>query len=408
MATDPLPLAQALLRAESVTPAGPAVFDVAAEALEAAGFDVERVTFASAGMPVENLFATFLRNEGGRHLAFAGHVDVVPAGPADGWTHPPFAGEVVGDMLYGRGAQDMKGAVAAMIAAATDWAADDSANGAPGRVSFLMTGDEEGAAIDGTAPLIARAASRERFDAAVVGEPTSQKLLGDTIKVGRRGSLSATVTVHGRQGHVAYQALADSPVPDLLAIGAALKVPLDAGNDRFAPSNLEVVSIDIGNPAWNVIPGRAALRFNVRFNDNWSAEELREELLARIGVAAPGRAVEVAWEGSASDAFLTRDDALIAAVSNAVATVTGVMPEATTGGGTSDARFIRSWCPVVEFGAVGDTMHQTDERTSVADLRRLAATYRAIIDAVLAMPAAAVPLPADDPAVALSGAEAGA
>ena len=377
MPTDPLPLAQALIRAESVTPASPAVFDIVAEALDAAGFAVERVRFAEGGTPVENLYAT---RGSGRHLALAGHVDVVPPGADTAWTHPPFSAAVDGDTLFGRGAQDMKGAVAAMIAAATDWAADDG----PGQVSFVITGDEEGAAIDGTAPLMAWCAERTTFDAALVGEPTSRRVLGDTIKVGRRGSLSATVTVHGRQGHVAYQELADSPVPSLFAIGLALKDPLDEGSDRFAPTNLEVVSVDIGNPAWNVIPARAVLRFNVRFNDHWSFETLKAELSRRITDAAPGREVDVAWERSLSEVFLTRDEALVGAVSAAVEAATGVRPEATTGGGTSDARFIKSYCPVVEFGAVGDTMHQVDERTSIAELRRLAAAYRAIIDAVLA------------------------
>jgi succinyl-diaminopimelate desuccinylase len=373
---DPVGLAADLIRAESVTPAGSAVFDVVEHALASAGFAVERITFAAEGTaPVENLFAT--RGEG-RHLAFAGHVDVVPPGPAEAWTHPPFAAAVDGDTLYGRGAQDMKGAVAAMIAAAADWAA----SGASGRVSFLITGDEEGPAVNGTEPLVAWAAARHPFDAAIVGEPTSRERLGDTIKVGRRGSLSAIVTVTGRQGHVAYQHLAKSPVPELLAIGQALLPPLDVGNARFAPSNLEIVSVDVGNPAWNVIPARASLRFNVRFNDEWTPALLAAELERRIAAAAPEGAVSVRFE-PATDAFLTRDEALIAAVTRAVAETTGVAPESTTGGGTSDARFIKDYCPVVEFGAVGDTMHQVDERTSVAELRRLAGAYRAIIDAVL-------------------------
>lgn len=375
MATDPLPLARALIAAESVTPAGPAVFDALERALAGAGFAVERPVFASAGTPIENLFAT---RGSGRHLAFAGHADIVPPGPLGAWTHAPFAADVDGDTLYGRGAQDMKGALAAMVAAGTDWAM----SGTPGRLSFVITGDEEGPAVDGTRPLIAEVAGRLPLDAAVVGEPTSRRTLGDTIKIGRRGSLSATVTVAGRQGHVAYQHLADNPLPDLLRIGAALTLPLDAGTERFDPTNLEIVAVDTGNPSWNVIPGRAALRFNVRYNDAWTGDALRTELARRIDAAAPGRAT-VAWEPSLSDCFLTRDEPLIAAVAAAVERATGVRPEATTGGGTSDARFIKDYCPVVEFGAVGDTMHQADERTSVADLRRLAAAYRAIVDAVL-------------------------
>lgn len=378
MTADPLPLAQALIRAQSVTPAGPAVFDLVEDALAAAGFTVERMSFCAGGTPVENLFAT---RGTGRHLAFAGHVDVVPPGDCAAWTSGPFAADVAGDVLTGRGAQDMKGAVAAMIAAATDWAAEDG----PGCVSFLITGDEEGPAIDGTRALMDWCASRTRFDACVVGEPTSRERLGDTVKIGRRGSLSATLTVHGRQGHVAYQHLADSPVPALLAIGQALLAPLDAGTEHFAPSNLEIVSIDIANPAWNVIPAKAALRFNVRFNDVWSVAGLRTEVGRRIEAAAPERSVEIDWEAGHGEAFRTADAALISAVTQAIERSTGVRPEATTGGGTSDARFIKDHCPVVEFGAVGDTMHQVDERTSVAELRRLAATYRAIIDEVVSL-----------------------
>ncbi|MBJ3775375.1 succinyl-diaminopimelate desuccinylase [Acuticoccus mangrovi] len=377
MSTDPLPLAEALIRAESVTPAGPEVFDIVERTLAGAGFAVERMSFASEGTtPVENLFAT---RGSGRHLAFAGHVDVVPPGAVADWTHPPFSAAIDGDTLYGRGAQDMKGAVAAMIAAALDWAAADG----PGQISFLITGDEEGVAINGTMPLLEWAAAHTRFDAAIVGEPTARAVLGDTIKIGRRGSLSAAVTVEGKQGHVAYQERAENPVPALLAIGTALNLPLDEGSEHFAPTNLEIVSVDVGNPSWNVIPPRASLRFNVRFNDHWTFPTLQAELTRRIEEAAAGARVSIAWEPFLSDCFLTRDEALVAAVTDAVEQATGVRPEATTGGGTSDARFIKNYCPVVEFGGVGSTMHQVDERTSVTELRTLANAYRAIIAAVL-------------------------
>ncbi|ORE91959.1 succinyl-diaminopimelate desuccinylase [Stappia sp. 22II-S9-Z10] len=379
---DPLPLARELIRAESVTPAGPAAFDLVESALTAAGFTVTRMMFDSGGTPIENLYAHI--GTGGRHLALAGHVDVVPAGNPDAWSHAPFAAAVDGDTLYGRGAQDMKGAVAAMITAAADWAATGAPDRGEGQLSFIITGDEEGAAVDGTAPLIAWAAERTRIDAAIVGEPTSVKVLGDTIKIGRRGSMSAEVTVTGRQGHVAYQHLAASPVPALLAIGQALKVPLDDGTAQFLPTNLEIVSIDIANPAWNVIPEAGRLRFNVRFNDLWEPDALRAELIRRITGAAGDMAVDIAWQPSHGGAFRTKDDALIAAVTGAIRATTGVTPEATTGGGTSDARFIKDYCPVVEFGGVGDTMHQVNERTSIAELTRLTAAYRAIIDAVLA------------------------
>ncbi|WP_420391556.1 succinyl-diaminopimelate desuccinylase [Acuticoccus sp.] len=372
---DPLALARALIRVPSVTPAGPEVFDVVERALRDAGFEVTRMTFASAGTGVENLFAT---RGMGRHLAFAGHLDVVPPGAADAWSSPPYAATVDGDALVGRGAQDMKGGVAAIIAATARWASD----GGPGRVSLLLTGDEEGPAVDGTRPLVEWVCARHPIDAAVVGEPTSLERLGDTLKVGRRGSLSATVTICGRQGHVAYQERADSPVPALLSVGQALLAPLDEGTPVFSPSNLEIVGIEVANLAWNVIPATASLRFNVRYNDRWSPDTLRAELTQRITRAA-SRPVDVAWEDGVSEAFVTRDEALIEAVSDAVEEATGVRPEQSTSGGTSDARFLKDYFPVVEFGAVGDTMHQPNERTSVAELRTLASAYRAIIDRVI-------------------------
>ncbi|MEM8663379.1 MAG: succinyl-diaminopimelate desuccinylase [Pseudomonadota bacterium] len=376
---DPVALAQELIRAQSVTPAGPAVFDIVEAALTDAGFAVTRMVFQADGTdPVENLFAT--RGSGGRHLAFAGHVDVVPTGPPDAWSKDPFGAEIDGDILTGRGAQDMKGGVAAMIAAAADWSGANE----PGRVSFLITGDEEGPAINGTRPLIAWAAERHTFDACVVGEPTSRKVLGDTIKVGRRGSTSGILTVTGQQGHVAYQHAAQNPIPTLMAIGEALLAPLDDGSAHFAPSNLEITSIDVGNPAFNVIPASATLRFNVRANDRWTNAALCAELAARVERAAGDVTFALEWQSGASESFLTRDEALIARITEAVEAVTGVRPEATTGGGTSDARFIKDYCPVIEFGAVGSTMHQVDERTSVAELALLAKTYRRIIHSVLA------------------------
>ncbi len=373
---DPVALTQALIRAESVTPAAPAVFDIVERALAEAGFVVERLVFAEDGAaPVENLFAT--KGEG-RHLALAGHVDVVPPGPREAWTHDPFAATIEGDTLYGRGAQDMKGGIAAMIAAAAAWSAKDG----PGRLSFLITGDEEGVAINGTRPLVAWCAARHPIDAAIVGEPTSREVLGDTIKVGRRGSISGEVRVKGVQGHVAYPEKADNPIPALFAIGEALLVPLDEGNAHFAPSNLEIVSVDVGNPAYNVIPAAATLRFNVRANDEWTTASLQALLTERIHAVAPE--AEIVWQPGASAAFRTNDPALLQRIEAAVAAATGRTPEATTGGGTSDARFIKDHCPVVEFGAVGSTMHQIDERTSVSELRALADAYGAIIDAVLA------------------------
>lgn len=370
-------LARALIRAESVTPAGAPVFDIVDEALTAAGFSVTRLTFGEDGTSVDNLFAT--KGEGGRHIALAGHVDVVPPGnPAD-WRHPPFAAAVDGDTLYGRGAQDMKGAVAAMIVAGTEWAGGEMG----GQISFLITGDEEGPAIHGTKPLVAWAAERVEVDACIVGEPTSREVLGDTIKIGRRGSTSGEIVVTGKQGHVAYQALAHNPIPTLLAIGEALNAPLDEGSDTFDPSNLEIVSVDVSNPAFNVIPAEARLRFNVRANDLWTTDTLKEALSARVRHAAPKADITITWQEGASEAFVTRDPVFIQSVSDAIERQTGVRPTPTTGGGTSDARFIKDHFPVIEFGAVGSTMHQVDERTSLSELERLKNCYLAIIDSVL-------------------------
>ncbi|MEM7693630.1 MAG: succinyl-diaminopimelate desuccinylase [Pseudomonadota bacterium] len=378
MIPDPVALAKALIKEPSVTPATGAVFDVCEAALTAAGFAVTRLTFDTHGTPVENLFA--IAGESGRHLTLAGHVDVVPPGPADAWHHGPFAAAEADGILYGRGAQDMKGAVAAMIAAGAAW----RAGGGAGRLSYLITGDEEGPALDGTKPLAAWAAEHHPFDAAVVGEPTSRERFGDTIKVGRRGSLSAELTVTGRQGHVAYQEKADNPIPALLAIGAALNQPIDDGTDVFAPTNLEITSVDVANPAHNVIPGAGTLRFNVRFNDRWTVAALKEALAARIARAAPSATVELNWRAGHSDVFRTVDADLISRVSAAVRETTGITPECTTGGGTSDARFLKDYGPVVEFGAVGTTMHQVNEATPVDELVALTKTYEAIIARVLA------------------------
>ena len=376
MAVDPVEFAQALIRAKSVTPAGAEAFDLLEATLAAAGFEVARPTFSAEGTAsVENLFAT---RGTGRHFALVGHVDVVPPGPQSAWRHGAFEGVIESGVLFGRGAQDMKGAVAAMVSAACDWADETPAEGA-GRLSLLMTGDEEGPAINGMRPLCEMVAEAVPLDGALVGEPTSRKRLGDTMKVGRRGSLSAEVRVQGRQGHVAYPEAADNPVRTLIAIGRELSRPLDEGTPQFAPSNLEIVSIDVGNPAWNVIPETGSLRFNIRLNDRWTLAKLKDVIAARVMRAAPTARVEIVWQAG-SAAFLTEGGALIETVQRAVEGVTGIRPEPTTGGGTSDARFLKDHCPVVEFGAVGDAMHQINERTPVADLAQLQAIYRATID----------------------------
>jgi succinyl-diaminopimelate desuccinylase len=392
--TPPLPdaaeLLAALVRAPSVTPDVAAALDVLEAALRPAGFEVHRPVFSAPGTPdVENLFAAV--GSGQPHLALAGHVDVVPPGPAEAWRHDPFGGVVEDGVLHGRGAVDMKGGVAAMAAAALGFVARHGPDFG-GRLSLLITGDEEGPAVNGTAKLLEWAQARgERFDAALVGEPTSSKALGDQIKVGRRGSFSATLTVEGRQGHAAYPHLADNPVRGLVTLlEALLAEPLDKGSDAFEPSTLEIVSVDVGNPAWNVIPGRATARLNSRYNDLWTGPRLRAELERRLAAAAedrrlrPGAGTPIRWrlaeEPSPSEVFLTSDEKLIAAVSDAVEQVTGRRPALSTGGGTSDARFIKAYCPVIELGLVGTTMHQVDERVPLAEVEELMRIYEAFLD----------------------------
>ncbi|MEO8669041.1 MAG: succinyl-diaminopimelate desuccinylase [Bauldia sp.] len=375
MAADPAAILTALVQCRSVTPADGGALAYLAALLGDAGFAVERMTFGAPGTPdVENLFATI--GAGSPHLAFGGHTDVVPPGDEARWSHPPFAGETVDGVLFGRGAVDMKGGVAAFAAAAIDFVA---AGGPPrGTLSFLITGDEEGPGINGTAKLLAFAAERgDRFDAALVGEPTSRRTLGDTIKIGRRGSLSGTIVVSGVQGHVAYPRLADNPLPRLIRLLHRLtEARLDEGSAAFEPSNIEITSIDVGNSAANVIPAEAKARFNIRYNDRWTPVTLTAWLRRELEVAAGGGAYALTIMPGASQSFLTRPGRLTAEISAAIRDVTGIEPEPSTNGGTSDARFFKDLCPVVEFGLVGDTMHQVDERVPVADLLRLTAVYR--------------------------------
>lgn len=366
----------ALIACRSLTPADGGAQGYLAEVLGAAGFTVEALTFSAPGTPdVANLFATI--GSGSPHLAFAGHTDVVPPGDEARWSHPPFAGDIADGAIFGRGAVDMKGGIAAFVAAAQGLVAD----GGPGRgtLSFLITGDEEGPALNGTVKLIEWARDKgHRFDAALVGEPTSRKLLGDTIKIGRRGSLSGTIIVAGTQGHVAYPHLADNPIPAMVRIlDLLMRLRLDEGSSDFEPSNLEITAIETDNGAFNVIPGEARARFNIRFNDTWSATALMALLRREIAEVAE---CDIVFEPGASDWFLTRSNALIAPLAQAIETVTGLRPEASTGGGTSDARFFKTICPVIEFGLVGDTMHRIDERVALADLTKLTAIYRHFLD----------------------------
>lgn len=380
--SDPVALARELIRCPSVTPQEGGALTVLADVLAGAGFDVQRVTFTDVDTPdVENLFASI--GSGKPHLVFAGHTDVVPAGEEGAWTHPPFGAEIAGGSVYGRGAVDMKGAIACFAAAARDFLA--AAGGTPprGTISFLISGDEEGPAINGTPKLLAWAAERGlAFDHCILGEPTNPGELGDAIKIGRRGSLSGVLTVTGKQGHVAYPQLADNPIRYLVRIMSELMAEtLDIGTKHFDPSNLEFTSVDVGNRATNIIPGQARARFNIRFNDRHSQASLKQWIETRCVQAARGDVTcEVQYAQGNSDAFLTQPGPFVDLVSEAVAEVTGKRPALSTSGGTSDARFIKDYCPVIEFGLVGQTMHQVDEHVPEVDLIALAAIYRNILE----------------------------
>ncbi|MGV2974271.1 succinyl-diaminopimelate desuccinylase [Roseibium alexandrii] len=369
-------IARNLIRCPSVTPKEGGALSALETLLKDAGFRVDRVVFQDDDTPdVENLFASV--GSGAPHFVFAGHTDVVPAGSEADWTHGPFEGEINSGVLYGRGAVDMKGGIASFAAAALEFV-DQNGTDFGGAISFLITGDEEGPAINGTVKLLEWADKQgHRFDACIVGEPTNPAALGDAIKVGRRGSLSGIVTVTGVQGHAAYPHLADNPIPGLTNLMAALNdLKLDEGNERFQPSNLEIVTVDVGNTAFNVIPARAEFRFNIRYNDAWTLDSLKAKILETLETVNLGSLkMNIEFKRDASESFLTKDETLIEALSKAVSEETGRTPELSTGGGTSDARFIKNYCPVVEFGLVGQTMHKVDECVAVEDLDRLAAIY---------------------------------
>jgi succinyl-diaminopimelate desuccinylase len=366
-----LEYAQRLIAYESVTPATGAVFDVLEAMLLPLGFTVERFISGADdpdpahGGPVENLFA--IRGKAGRHFAFAGHVDVVP--PGDCWGSDPFVPEIRGDLLYGRGAVDMKGSIAAFIAAVEKIPDDE------GIISLIITGDEEGPAIHGTRALIDHMQARDSIpEMCLVGEPTSVNRLGDMMKVGRRGSVNMWITVMGAQGHVAYPHLADNPVPKLVAILSEIDaMKLDNGNAFFQPSNIEITTIDVGNPATNVIPAKAEARISIRFNDLHNGEALVERIRA---IVEPHGMLKAMISG---EAFLTPPGELSEAVSAVVVDVTGAIPEASTTGGTSDARFLSKICPVVEFGLCNATMHKLDEAVAIADLETLTEIYERVV-----------------------------
>ena len=361
--------AERLIAAESVTPATGEVFAVMHAMLEPLGFEVHRFIKGEApDGPVENLFAIRRGPDGGKHIALAGHLDVVP--PGEGWGSAPFAPEVRGDLLYGRGAVDMKGAIAAMAAAVADIPAD------AGTISFIITGDEEGPATYGTRALIDLIRERgDMPDLCLVGEPTSVHRMGDMMKIGRRGSVNIWLEVGGTQGHVAYPHLADNPIPALVAMLAELDaLVLDEGTDWFQPSNLEITDLEVGNPAHNVIPATAKARISIRFNDLHSGASL-SEMVSAIAEKHGG----IAHPIISGEPFLTPPGEFSHMIAAAVKAETGIEPEASTTGGTSDARFLRALCPVIEFGLVNATMHKCDEAVAIADLDTLSRIYRRII-----------------------------
>ena len=370
---DPVALTRDLIRRPSVTPADEGAMDVLERALTGLGFQCRRMKFED----IENLYAR--RGTASPNLCFAGHTDVVPTGSTEAWSSAPFEAEVKDGILYGRGAVDMKGGIAAWVAAVSQILAEGEV---PGSLSFLITGDEEGPALHGTKRVVqALMAEGEVIDACVVGEPSSQHALGDMIKIGRRGSLNTWITVHGKQGHVAYPDRAANPVPVLARLVARLADhQLDEGYEAFQPSNLELTTLDVGNTATNLIPAGARGRLNIRFNPNHTGESLMAWLNAEAGRAQAESGLRIELEHLHSgDAFLTETGPFVTAVQDAVEASTGRRPEASTTGGTSDARFIRAMCPVLELGLVGQTMHQIDERAPVAEIEALAEVYRAVI-----------------------------
>ncbi|MBO1075370.1 succinyl-diaminopimelate desuccinylase [Roseomonas marmotae] len=368
---DPLPLLQDLIRCPSVTPADAGAMAVLEAALEPLGFTCTRLRFGET----ENLFAR--RGTQAPHLCFAGHTDVVPPGDVSGWTADPFGAEVRDGIVYGRGAVDMKGGIAAWIAAVASLPRD-----LPGSLSLLITGDEEGPATDGTVRVLEwMQANGQVPDMCIVGEPTSKARLGDTIKIGRRGSMNVAIALHGVQGHSAYPQRADNPIHRLVRVLHSLTAePLDQGSQWFEPSTLQVTSFDVGNPATNVIPPVARARLNIRFNDLHSSASLTQRIRDVLEGEGARYELDVSCSG---ESFLTQPGDFVAALQAATRRVAGIEPVLDTGGGTSDARFIASYCPVAELGAVGTTMHKADESTGVEELRSLARLYAAVISALL-------------------------
>lgn len=382
MSLDPVALAQELIRCPSVTPAEGGALDLLQRRLEALGFACTRLPFEEAGeAPVDNLYARL--GTSGPNLCFAGHTDVVPPGAAAAWRADPFAGAVEGDWLIGRGAADMKGAIAAWVAAVARRLA---AGPLPGSLSLLITGDEEGPSVNGTRKMLPALADRgERIDACITGEPTNPHALGEMMKIGRRGSLNGRLTVHGTQGHTGYPHLADNAAHRLVrALHALIDWEIDRGSDHFQPSTLQVSTVDVGNPATNVVPGEATAAFNIRFNDHHTGASLEQHLHALIADAVGPDARWALDIRVSGESFLTPPGPLSDLLSEACEAVTGRRPELSTTGGTSDSRFIKDYCPVVDFGLVGETMHQVDERVRTDDIRALCDIYARVIDGFFA------------------------
>ena len=378
---DPLDLAQALIRCPSVTPTDAGAMDVLASALEDLGFTCHRLPFSTADTAeVQNLYARI--GDAGPHFCFAGHTDVVPAGDPDDWSVDPFAAEVKDGRLYGRGAADMKSAIASFVAATARFL-EARGESFPGSISLLITGDEEGDAVNGTVKVLDWLSEREEvIDACLVGEPTNPETLGEMIKIGRRGSLSATLTVFGTAGHTAYPHLADNPIGPLMKmLDAIIREPLDEGSEHFPPSHAVITTVDVGNPVANVIPAKAEARINIRFNDSHSGAGL-EKLLRRCFDGVGGdyeMSVRVSGEP-----FLVPPGRLSGIVAAAVEKTTGRKPELSTTGGTSDARFIKDHCPVCEFGMTNQTAHKADENALITDIHLLADIYLAVLDGFFA------------------------
>ena len=374
-AADPVRLLQDLIRCASVTPTEAGVFDVLEQALTPLGFAVTRLRFEGNGSyPVDNLFATRGGPTNGPHLLFNGHTDVVPPGDRALWTHEPFGAEIVDDVLYGRGAVDMKSGVAAFVAAV-------AAAPATGRVSIAITNDEEADGINGTARIMEWARAQGHvFDFAIVGEPSATATVGDSIKIGRRGSLNGRIVVEGVQGHVAYPHKALNPLPVAAHLVEVLSGTLDDGSEHFPASNLEFTSFDVGNTVTNVIPATATLRFNVRYNDKWTPESLEQSVREAIdGQDDEGTRIRFEVMGTPSRSFLSPLGGGVEVLAETINGITGKGPEMSTGGGTSDARFIAQYCPVVECGLPGPTMHKADECVPLADVRALTALYAAFL-----------------------------